>query len=142
MKLTGNSEMYKITVVNKQTVDTETNVIEEQADGSYTEKNGKIYIRYKSSSEDSGESSTLITIDNGTVTIKRFGASGSVMVYKKDKKTEFQYRTPYGIIPMELKTSKLVTAFDKDGGTLRICYTISVQGDKYFNDITIKVTGR
>ncbi|MGN0150506.1 MAG: DUF1934 domain-containing protein, partial [Clostridia bacterium] len=107
----------------------------------YIQKKDKIYIRYKTVSED-GESITLITVENGFVTIKRGGVSGSVMVYKKDLKTEFQYRTPYGIVPMELKTSKIVTAFNETGGTLRICYTISVGGDKYLNDITIRVTER
>lgn len=136
-----NTDMYNIMVINKQTIDGKTDVIEEKAYGRYTEKDGKIYIRYKTSSE-GVEAATLITIDNSAVTIKRSGVSGSAMVYKKDQKTEFQYHTPYGIIPMELTTSKIVTAFDKTGGTLRICYTILMQGDKYFNDITIRVTER
>lgn len=136
-----NTDMYRITVVNKQTIDGETDLIEEKAYGGYIQKKDKIYIRYKTVSEE-GESTTLITVENGFVTIKRGGVSGSVMVYKKGLKTELQYRTPYGIVPMELKTSKIVTAFNETGGTLRICYTISVGGDKYLNDITIRVTER
>lgn len=120
-------------------IDGTTDTITEEAYGGYTSKNDKIYIRYKT---EDGKSSTLIKIDEKAVTISRRGENASVMTYEKDRKTEFEYHTPYGTIPMEINTEKLVRAFSENGGRLRICYTIRVAEDKYKNDITIDVTER
>ncbi len=133
-----NTDKYEITVLNKQTIDESTDIIKENAHGGYIQKNGKIHIRYKTTSDDS-EVITLITIDRDTVTIKR---GVSAMVYKKGKKTNIQYNTPYGVIPMEIETTKLNASFNELGGTLELCYSISMRQDKYFNDILIKVTER
>lgn len=139
LKNTETTDKYKITVINNQTIDGETDTITEEANGSFTIKNNKIYIRYKT---ENGKVSTLIKIDEKAVTINRRGENASVMTYKKDMKTEFEYHTPYGTIPMEIKTEKIVRAFSDSGGRLMICYTIRVMGDKYKNNITIDVTER
>ncbi len=139
MKNTDNSDKYKITVTNLQTIDGETDTITETAYGAYSVKNNKIYIRYKT---ENGRSSTLITVDDKSVTIKRRGENTSSMTYERDKKTEFEYRTPYGAIPMEIDTQKIVTAFSPNGGTLKIGYIIKTMNDKYKNNITIDVTER
>lgn len=136
-----NTDIYDIEVRNIQVIDGEEGVVEERAAGSCLMKNEKVYIRYKTS-EDGVQTSTTVIIDNDLVTIKRTGAVSSVMTYKKGVKTHFAYRMPYGSIGMEIDTEKLVSVFDENGGTLRICYTLSVQGEKYSNNTTIKVTGR
>ena len=54
MTLKNTDNEYRITVSNRQTIDSETDTIEETAYGNYTEKNGKQYITYKT--ENDGDS--------------------------------------------------------------------------------------
>ena len=126
---------------NKQTIDGETNVIEELAYGSLYEKNGKWYIIYKT--EDDGDRiSSLIKIADNEVSIKRSGNINSMMVYKTGAKREFMYGTPYGEIAMELETHRIITDIAENGGRVDMVYTLNVQGEKYFNDMEITVVKR
>lgn len=136
-----NIDKFCIEVRNKQVIDGENGVVEETAGGSYDRRNGKVYIRYKTL-EEGAETSTTIIAGDDTVTIKRTGAVSSVMVYKRGEKTNFIYRMPYGSVNMEIYTEKLIAAFDENGGTLKICYTLSAQGAKYSNNTLIRVIGR
>lgn len=133
-----NIDKFYIEVRNKQVIDGETGIVEEMAEGSYDRRNGKVYIRYKTL-EDGAETSTAIITGDDRVTIKRAGAVSSVMVYKRGEKTNFVYRMPYGLVNMEIYTEKLAAAFDENGGTLKICYTLSAQGAKYSNNTSIRV---
>lgn len=134
-----NIDRYKITVCNKQTINGKTDKMQEEAFGTYVEKAGKRFIRYETQTEDSRDV-THIIMDDNSVTVKRM--SGTDIIYQRGKKTQIDYRTPYGTIPMKIDTTKLVMAFDERGGTLRICYTISMNGGKYFNDMVIRVRER
>ena len=126
---------YRIIVSNKQTIDTETDTIEEIAYGSYDEKNGKQYIRYKTETdEQNGTISSIIILDGDSLTIKRRGHTNSSMVYRAGKKHAFPYETPYGIIDMEIETDKLISTVDENGGTIELVYTLTVQDEKYYND--------
>ena len=66
MKNTDNE--YRITVSNRQTIDSETDTIEETAYGNYTEKNGKQYITYKTEN-DGDKISSMIKIDGNEILI-------------------------------------------------------------------------
>ena len=134
---------YRIIVSNKQTIDTETDTIEEIAYGSYDEKNGKQYIRYKTETdEQNGTISSIIILDGDSLTIKRRGHTNSSMVYRAGKKHAFPYETPYGIIDMEIETDKLISTVDENGGTIELVYTLTVQDEKYYNDMKITVVKR
>lgn len=139
LKNTDNS--YKITVINRQTTDGKTDTIEETACGSYYEKNGKQYIIYKSVNE--GDTiSSVIKIDGEEMVIKRSGSVSSSMTFRADRKSRFMYNLPYGSIEMEIDTQRLSTRFDEGGGTAKLMYTLTVQGEKYFNDMRITVVKR
>lgn len=137
MKNTDND--YRIIVRNKQTADGETNVIKELAYGSLREKNGKQYILY--SLEDDGDTVTsLIKLDGDEVLIKRGGAVKTSMEYKAGEKRSFVYETPYGGIDMELETHRVLHDVAENGGEVELVYTLTVQGEKYFNDTKITIT--
>lgn len=51
MTLKNTDNEYRIKVSNRQTIDSETDTIEETAYGNYTEKNGKQYITYKTEND-------------------------------------------------------------------------------------------
>ena len=134
---------YRIIVSNKQTIDTETDIIEEIAYGSYDEKNGKQYIRYKTELDENDTSGTSILIlDGNSLTIKRRGHTNSSMVYRAGKKHAFPYETPYGIIDMEIDTERLISDIDENGGVIELVYTLTVQDEKYYNDMKITIAKR
>ena len=138
MKNTDNS--YKIVVRNTQTIDGEKNIIEEMACGSYNEKNGKQYIMYRTEKTEESESVVVILIlDGDSLTIKRRGSVSSSMMYRAGAKHSFPYETPYGVIDMEMETDRLVSYLSYDGGTIELKYTLTIQGEKYLNDMKITV---
>ena len=54
----------------------------------------------------------------------------------------FLYHLPYGTVPMEIETQRIVSKLDENGGTIELVYTLMVQGEKYFNDMKITVSKR
>lgn len=139
MKNTDNE--YRIIVCNKQTIDNETDTIEEIAYGNYREKDGKQYILYKTETNDD-KISSMIKISSDEILIKRSGSVNSSIVYKVDEKRRFMYSLPYGSVEMEIETERIISKLDKDGGTIELVYALSVQGEKYFNDMKITVIKR
>lgn len=141
MTLKNTDNEYRIIVSNKQTIDGETDTIEEIAYGSYHEKNGKQYIMYKTENDDDKVSS-MIKLDGNEVQIKRSGSINSTMVYKAGTKCIFMYNLPYGTVEMELETERIISNLAENGGTIEMLYTLSVQGEKYYNDMKITVVKR
>ena len=43
---------------------------------------------------------------------------------------------------MEIETQRIVSELDENGGTIELVYTLTVQGEKYFNDMKITVSKR
>jgi uncharacterized beta-barrel protein YwiB (DUF1934 family) len=132
---------YRIIVSNTQTIDNETDTIEEIAYGSYHEKNGKQYILYKIDNDDD-KISSMIKIDGNEIQIKRSGSVNSQMTYRAGTKRSFMYELPYGAMEMEIETERVVSLLGEEGGTIELRYTLTVQGDKYFNDMKITVVKR
>ena len=130
---------FNIRVVNKQKIDNSVDEIIEEAVGKYSVKNGKTYILYKTE-EENVETTTVITVDTDTVTVKRSGSVASMMVLDRNKKTEFKYNTMYGVIDVILDTARIVNALTPDGGKLRLIYTLTMQGAKIYNDMEISVS--
>lgn len=127
-----------IKVINKQGIDGQTDIVEENADGSYYRKNGKTFILYKVKGE-SCINSVMITVTDENVTVKRSGEADSIMVFDRMRKTRTRYRTFYGEIELEIHTEKTVNALTENGGKLRLVYTMLMQGQKIYNDMEITV---
>ena len=142
MTLKDTDNEYRIKVSNRQTIDSETDTIEETAYGNYTEKNGKQYITYKT--ENDGDKYFVDDKNRRQRdTYKTYGkCKFSSMTYKVDTKKEFLYHLPYGTVPMEIETQRIVSKLDENGGTIELVYTLTVQGEKYFNDMKITVSKR
>ena len=115
LTLKNTDNEYRIIVSNKQTIDNETDIIEEIAYGSYHEKNGKQYILYKTDN-DGDKISSVIKIDCDEVTIKRNGSINSSMVYRVGEKKSFLYEIPYGKIEMEIETHRIISDMNETGG--------------------------
>lgn len=139
MTLKNTDNEYRITVRNRQTIDNETDIIEETAYGSYYEKNGKRYIIYKTEDD---ETLSMIKADGSEILIKRKGSINSSMAYKAGTKKSFMYELPYGAMEMELETHRALYDLNESGGIIELVYTLTVQGEKYFNDMKITVVKR
>ncbi len=141
MTLKNTDDSYKIVVRNIQTIDGEQNVIEETALGSFREKNGKQYITYQTEETDeSGSVSSMLILDGDSLTIRRRGSTSSSMIYRAGHRHSFPYATPYGTIDMELETDRLISYLSEYGGEIELAYTLTIQDEKYFNNMKITVT--
>ena len=138
MILKNTDNGYIIEVRNTQTIDGVKDVICESSRGSYYEKGGKKYIMYKSE-EDGIVTSSVIIVTDGAVTIKRNGSARSNMMLDVRRKTVSPYYMPYGFMTIDVETEQIVSDLDNRGGTLRLKYVLTIQGEKYYNDMTIKV---
>ncbi len=139
MKNTDNE--YKIIVSNKQTIDNKTDTIEETAFGSYYEKHGKQYVLYKTDNN-GNKISTVIKLDGNKITIKRKGAVSSDMTYSIGAKRSFTYALPFGTVEMEIETGRIFSNLAENGGVIELVYTLTAQGEKYFNNMKITVAKR
>ncbi len=133
-----NIDTVEIKVVNRQTIDRDTDIIEEIGSGTCRVKNGKHYIMYSVKGHEA-ECRVTIIADSGSVRIRRSGSVESDMNYIAGKKTPLRYNTQYGVIDMEIDTIRIHNALNENGGMLRLVYTITMQGSKTYNDTEIVV---
>ena len=134
-----NINNYDITIYNSQRMDDDTDVIEEKSIGTFSIRDNKAYIMYKSGEGDD-ETTSVVTASEDGVKIKRKGAVNSDMLYVEGRKTSFIYRIPYGTMDMEIYTELIENSLNDDGGELHLVYDLSVQGAVIKNDMKIKVS--
>ena len=110
--------------------------VEFMTEGKFYRKNGSTYIVYEES-EMSGIQGvkTTLRIDDasGDVRMKRFGSGvimDTVMEFSKGKRFNSLYETPFGAVPMEILTNKIVNDLEPEEakGRLFIDYEISLKG--------------
>lgn len=110
--------------------------IEFMTEGKLYKKDGSIYIVYEETEllGQEGVTATLRVDDvSGDVKLKRFGNDiilDTVMEFKKGKRFESVYDTPFGAVPMEILTNDIINKLepDKGSGRLFIDYEISLKG--------------
>lgn len=129
-----NTDIFKITVINRQTIDGESDTVNEIAKGTYREKNGKYFIAYKNEGITS-----MIKVADGIISVKRIGDINSNMIFILNENTEFDYNTKYGAVTMKIFTEKILSSLSDDGGKIKLRYLLKTGGDNIINDMTIKV---
>lgn len=128
----------KIKVINHQTIDGDTDIIEEGGRGIFSSRGNKHYIMYDVKTDDADSRVTIIA-EGRKVRIKRSGSHSSDMVYDTSKKTEFKYNTPYGILDMEIDTEHICNELNTESKKLRLKYTLTMQGQRTYNDTEILI---
>ena len=110
--------------------------VEFMTEGKFYRKDGSTYIVYEES-EMSGMKGvkTTLRIDDasGDVRMKRFGSGvimDTVMEFSKGKRFNSRYETPFGAVPMEVITNRIVNDLkpEEAKGRLFIDYEISLKG--------------
>lgn len=117
--ISKNTDKFTVTVVNRQVNNGETDYIRESGTGSLRVKDGKYYIMYKTDT-----ATVMIRLAGKYANVKRTGESSSDMSYRPSEKTAFEYKTPYGIMQMEIYTKKLEYTLDETGGEINIQYEL------------------
>lgn|GEM_PF-5797083 len=136
-----NTDIYDITILNRQKTNDSADTIDEKTTGSFCRKNGKSYIMYKSV-EDGAETLSTVIVGENEVKIRRRGIVNSEMLCRMGEKTRFMYALPYGNMEMENETLLIENGLSDNGGILHMVYTLYIQGEEYYNDMTIKINKR
>lgn len=129
--------MLKITgkQINRNN-EVEEETVEFMTEGKLYKKNGSTYIVYEETEMSGLEGvKTTLRIDDasGDVKMKRFGKGiimDTVMEFTKGRRFNSLYETPFGAVPMEVLTYKIVNDLEPDEGKgkLFIDYEISLKG--------------
>lgn len=105
----------------------EDDTIEMITTGQFFEKNGKTYIKYEDMSLDEEvTTSTTIKIGEDQVSILRYGATNTQMIFEKDKEHFTPYETPFGIFELILRTTDIQVERQQNKMTLNVAYNIEV----------------
>lgn len=135
---------YLISIVGKQKIDGETDVIEVVTEGKYTMRNGKYFISYEEyDKDDPNEHFTSVVKAEGEnmVTIMRSGAASSRLLLEKKRRHYCHYNVPVGEMMIGIYTSQINSTLNDKGGELHVKYTIdfnaSLASENEFH-ITVK----
>lgn len=94
-------------------------------EGTFVEKNEKQYITYQES-EITGFAgcSTTLKINDGHLTMVRFGPSSTQFVFEPGKCTSGIYHTPYGAFEVNVATKALQISLQNGEGDIKIDYNL------------------
>lgn len=129
-----NTDKFRMLVTNHQIIDGDEEIISETGTGSARESEGVWYIMYKTDAV-----SVMLKICGDTAHVKRTGDYGSDIDYIKGKKTQFSYRTPYGVMDMELYTKDIKCSMSAFGGAVTLEYDLYAGSGKIENKMEIKI---
>lgn len=110
-------------------------------DGLYSFDGGNAQIVYYES-EVTGMPGTRTTlhISPEQVKIDREGQICSSMIFRTDKREQFQYETPYGMATLGVDTRRLAQHFTPEGGELNLEFVLDMEHAVVTqNDLQIKV---
>ena len=106
-----------------QTIGEEEDTVEMITPGTYYVKNGKQYLIYDESLDETG---------TPTHNTKR-GLVESHMIFEPGRRTTANYRTPMGLFLMGITTSLLEVEEDEESILLRIKYSMEMNGEYAFD---------
>lgn len=136
-----------ISIIGNQSMDqNDTDRIELITEGKYYKKDDKYYITYKES-EMTGfsDTTTTVKVEGDRVTLIRFGANNSQLVFEKGQRYVGHYDTPYGAFTIGVMPNNVLIDIDDSGGQINVNYSIEINnGSVGKNDffMTIREAGK
>ncbi|AIY80990.1 DUF1934 domain-containing protein [Clostridium botulinum] len=88
---------------------------------------------------------TIIFIRNNSFTLERKGSTTTKMDFKKRMKSTSLYKTPYGILKLNVDTKNLDINMSEKGGTIDVKYSMGMEGQIAMNTnlvVDIKVNDK
>lgn len=108
--------------------------------GTYTEKNGKHYLRYEEILPDeSGTTMNTVVIDPESVDILKKGSSSASMFFHRDQKTFSIYNTPFGHLVLGLDTQLIDIDARSDSLAVQVEYGLELN-NQFVADCRISIT--
>lgn len=118
-----------VTIQSLQTGETGTESMTQHAQGLLLREGGDWILTYREGAESGlGSTRTTLRVERGRVTLNRTGELTSQMVFEVGRPHTSLYETPYGKLPMTIRTLKLKTELTEAGGTVLIHYHIELGG--------------
>ncbi|MDR3595912.1 DUF1934 domain-containing protein [Clostridium sp.] len=132
-----------IITVDSMVLNEEKDLIEVVTPGEFYEIEGGFKVQYDET-ELSGMkgTKTTIIIRKDSFDLIREGTTETKMEFVNNKSTASMYKTPYGILDIEINTRKLNINVDENGGTINTMYILDIgeqQALKTNLNIEIKV---
>ncbi len=126
-------DKYIISVIGTQSLDGEEDTIELTTSASYTERNGKKYIKYREYDPENGSVYILniikIESKNKITLVKSGDERYSQLVLECGKRHQCMYTSSMGSMSIGIYTESISYEIDKDGGKIEIDYTIDFNSD-------------
>lgn len=89
---------------------------------------GEIVLAYQETELTGMEGTTTrFIVRDDMVTLTRSGTINSQMIFQQGKQHSSLYSTPWGVLMVDVATSKLLHRIDEHGGLMNIQYTIAVE---------------
>lgn len=117
-----------INVKSTQTdIDNDASTLELITEGKYYQKGSNYYISYKES-EVTGMlgTTTTLKVEDGVVTLMRFGKVNSQFVFQKGQKHISAYETEYGNFTIGVYANNVDININDAGGEIRVGYRIEI----------------
>ena len=134
MTLKNTDSRFKISVINTQTIDGQTDTVSESGEGSYRLHNGKYFISYEC-----GGTKSFLRLFGDRLSVTRRGETSSEIVYEVNESFEFDYNTMYGKIHMAVTTKLMTYDLDENGGKICLSYELKTGSDIILNKMIIKI---
>lgn len=95
--------------------------------GSFYEKNGNYYIKYKESELTGlGNTTTTVKVEKNKVTVIRFGDLETHMIFEEGQKHISYYDMGFGSLTVGISTRKIDKTLSEAGGKLKIDYSMEI----------------
>ncbi|MDF2522913.1 MAG: hypothetical protein K0R31_554 [Clostridiales bacterium] len=116
-----------ISLIGSQTVEQDTNKIELVTEGKYYKKGSSYYITYRES-EVTGLQGTTTTlkVSDSVITLMRFGAVNSQLIFEKGQKHISYFDTMNGAFTIGVKANTVDINVDDSGGEIRVDYQLEL----------------
>lgn len=116
----------------------------QRAEGSLRREGEGWTLTYGESDEQMGEIRTTLQLEPGRAVLTREGALRTQMVFRKGEPYACRYATPYGELPMTLRTLRLDWELGAAGGSVFLIYKIELDGANVGENrlrLTVKAKG-
>lgn len=112
--------------------------IETKAEGSCRTLPDGYEIVYEDRSAGEKDSITnTLRVCSGRLEMIRSGAYGSHMIFEEENEHHTDYRTPYGVMDMVIRTDRLVIAEKQDGIRVETEYTLEMNGQELSQSLIV-----
>lgn len=121
-------EDYLVTIVTKQEVEGEKDVLEVTTHADLQGEGDDYIISYSEAEDDGGESRTKLHVEKGnSVTVTREGSINTYMVIEKNVRNISHHLTPYGSFSMGVSALSIESDITRKGGKLNFRYATDIE---------------